>query len=70
MQDLAKYAGKNTLNPFVCESSFDKISFSFQFFLWKNFRHVEHWNVPKMALLKQILRPTRDWLWFKKAGGT
>ncbi|TYK03039.1 Nuclear transport factor 2 family protein [Cucumis melo var. makuwa] len=33
-------------------------------------RHVEHWNVPKMALLKQILRPTRDWLWFKKAGGT
>ncbi|XP_038906789.1 uncharacterized protein LOC120092709 isoform X1 [Benincasa hispida] len=32
-------------------------------------RHVEHWNVPKMALLKQILRPTREWLWFKKAGG-
>ncbi|XP_015899656.3 uncharacterized protein LOC107432949 [Ziziphus jujuba] len=22
-------------------------------------RHVEHWNVPKMALLKQILRPSR-----------
>ncbi|XP_020261836.1 uncharacterized protein LOC109837872 [Asparagus officinalis] len=25
-------------------------------------RHVEHWNVPKMALLKQIFRPTR-WVW-------
>ncbi|CAN4111542.1 unnamed protein product [Withania somnifera] len=22
-------------------------------------RHIEHWNVPKMALLKQILRPSR-----------
>lgn len=22
-------------------------------------RHVEHWNVPKMALLKQIIRPSR-----------
>nr|XP_004510693.1 uncharacterized protein LOC101503138 isoform X1 [Cicer arietinum] len=35
-------------------------------------RHVEHWNVPKMALFKQILRPSRgfslkDYLtrWFK-----
>ncbi|KAJ0974437.1 hypothetical protein J5N97_016402 [Dioscorea zingiberensis] len=27
-------------------------------------RHVEHWNVPKMALLKQILRPSR-WVWEK-----
>lgn len=26
---------------------------------WKNSRHVEHWNVPKMALFKQILRPSR-----------
>lgn len=25
-------------------------------------RHVEHWNVPKMALLKQIFKPTR-WVW-------
>ncbi|XP_074573326.1 uncharacterized protein LOC141829701 [Curcuma longa] len=25
-------------------------------------RHVEHWNVPKMALLKQIFRPSR-WVW-------
>ncbi|KNA19823.1 hypothetical protein SOVF_057750 [Spinacia oleracea] len=23
-------------------------------------RHVEHWNVPKMALLKQILKPSRQ----------
>lgn len=22
-------------------------------------RHIEHWNVPKMALLKQIIRPSR-----------
>ncbi|XP_008810114.1 uncharacterized protein LOC103721622 [Phoenix dactylifera] len=28
-------------------------------------RHVEHWNVPKMALLKQILRPSR-WVWEKQ----
>ncbi|XP_078446210.1 nuclear transport factor 2 (NTF2) family protein [Wolffia australiana] len=27
-------------------------------------RHVEHWNVPKMALLKQIFRPSR-WVWFE-----
>ncbi|KAG0448998.1 hypothetical protein HPP92_027547 [Vanilla planifolia] len=27
-------------------------------------RHVEHWNVPKMALLKQIFRPSR-WAWNK-----
>ncbi|KAL5572926.1 hypothetical protein UlMin_022523 [Ulmus minor] len=27
-------------------------------------RHEEHWNVPKMALLKQILRPSRR-SWFK-----
>ncbi|MQL80528.1 hypothetical protein Taro_012969, partial [Colocasia esculenta] len=29
-------------------------------------RHVEHWNVPKMALLKQIFRPTR-WVWSNSA---
>ncbi|XWS76974.1 hypothetical protein CRYUN_Cryun01aG0224400 [Craigia yunnanensis] len=28
-------------------------------------RHVEHWNVPKIALLKQLLRPTRGF-WFKR----
>ncbi|XP_027772109.1 uncharacterized protein LOC107008097 isoform X2 [Solanum pennellii] len=28
-------------------------------------RHIEHWNVPKMALLKQIIRPSRG----KKASG-
>ncbi|KAJ4799780.1 Nuclear transport factor 2 (NTF2) family protein [Rhynchospora pubera] len=28
-------------------------------------RHVEHWNVPKMALLKQIFRPSR-WFWEKR----
>ncbi|KAL3517205.1 hypothetical protein ACH5RR_024107 [Cinchona calisaya] len=28
-------------------------------------RHVEHWNVPKMALLKQILRPSRGF-WHKR----
>ncbi|XP_010933970.1 uncharacterized protein [Elaeis guineensis] len=28
-------------------------------------RHVEHWNVPKMALLKQIFRPSR-WVWEKQ----
>ncbi|CAA6673735.1 unnamed protein product [Spirodela intermedia] len=27
-------------------------------------RHVEHWNVPKMALLRQIFRPSR-WVWFE-----
>lgn len=32
------------------------------------FRHVEHWNVPKMALLKQILRPSRGF-WGKKTEG-
>ncbi|KAE7999454.1 hypothetical protein FH972_003884 [Carpinus fangiana] len=30
-------------------------------------RHVEHWNVPKMALLKQILKPSRG-LWRKRIG--
>ncbi|XP_024032205.1 uncharacterized protein LOC21404341 [Morus notabilis] len=30
-------------------------------------RHVEHWNVPKMALLKQILRPSRKF-WSKRRG--
>ncbi|XP_040993629.1 uncharacterized protein LOC121240294 [Juglans microcarpa x Juglans regia] len=30
-------------------------------------RHVEHWNVPKMTLLKQILRPSRG-LWRKRIG--
>ncbi|XP_071932675.1 uncharacterized protein [Coffea arabica] len=30
-------------------------------------RHVEHWNVPKMALLKQILRPSRGF-WQKNEG--
>lgn len=29
------------------------------------FRHVEHWNVPKMTLLKQILKPSRG-LWRKR----
>lgn len=29
-------------------------------------RHVENWNVPKMALLKQILRPSRGF-WAKRA---
>ncbi|XVE73814.1 hypothetical protein DITRI_Ditri11bG0148900 [Diplodiscus trichospermus] len=28
-------------------------------------RHVEHWNVPKMALFKQLLRPTRGF-WFNR----
>nr|CAD1844598.1 unnamed protein product [Ananas comosus var. bracteatus] len=28
-------------------------------------KHVEHWNVPKMALLKQIFRPSR-WVWEKR----
>ncbi|KAB2021685.1 hypothetical protein ERO13_D07G146200v2 [Gossypium hirsutum] len=28
-------------------------------------RHVEHWNVPKMALLKQLLKPTRGF-WLKR----
>ncbi|KAM5555460.1 hypothetical protein ABKV19_023403 [Rosa sericea] len=31
-------------------------------------RHVEHWNVPKMVLLKQILKPSRGF-WPKKTGG-
>ncbi|KAH9731804.1 hypothetical protein KPL70_010104 [Citrus sinensis] len=30
-------------------------------------RHVEHWNVPKMALFKQILRPSR--VGRRKSGG-
>ncbi|RCV35061.1 hypothetical protein SETIT_7G208800v2 [Setaria italica] len=30
-------------------------------------RHVENWNVPKMALLRQIFRPSR-WIWEKRAG--
>ncbi|XP_022770491.1 uncharacterized protein LOC111313892 [Durio zibethinus] len=29
-------------------------------------RHVEHWNVPKMALLKQLLRPTRGFRFKRK----
>ncbi|KAJ1272357.1 hypothetical protein BS78_06G195800 [Paspalum vaginatum] len=28
-------------------------------------RHVENWNVPKMALLRQIFRPSR-WVWEKR----
>ncbi|XP_019246750.1 PREDICTED: uncharacterized protein LOC109226446 isoform X2 [Nicotiana attenuata] len=31
-------------------------------------RHIEHWNVPKMALLKQIIRPSKG-IWQKKASG-
>ncbi|KAJ0053482.1 hypothetical protein Pint_00483 [Pistacia integerrima] len=31
-------------------------------------RHVEHWNVPKMTLLKQLLKPSRG-LWRRKASG-
>ncbi|XP_024996397.1 uncharacterized protein LOC112529367 isoform X1 [Cynara cardunculus var. scolymus] len=31
-------------------------------------RHVEHWNVPKMALFKQLLKPSRG-LWGKKELG-
>ncbi|KAF5946282.1 hypothetical protein HYC85_016510 [Camellia sinensis] len=31
-------------------------------------RHVEHWNVPKIALFKQILRPSKDW-WRKRTDG-
>ncbi|PKI38285.1 uncharacterized protein LOC116202315 isoform X1 [Punica granatum] len=31
-------------------------------------RHAEHWNVPKMVLLKQILKPSR-WAWEKKPVG-
>ncbi|OMO89429.1 hypothetical protein CCACVL1_07840 [Corchorus capsularis] len=27
---------------------------------------MEHWNVPKMALLKQLLRPTRSFWPFKR----
>jgi hypothetical protein len=30
-------------------------------------RHVENWNVPKMALLRQIFRPSR-WIWEKRTG--
>ncbi|KAK9143839.1 hypothetical protein Syun_013239 [Stephania yunnanensis] len=30
-------------------------------------RHVEHWNVPKMALLQQIFRPSRG-IWGKRTG--
>ncbi|KAL5216361.1 hypothetical protein ABZP36_007762 [Zizania latifolia] len=29
-------------------------------------RHVENWNVPKMALLRQIFRPSR-WVWEKRS---
>ncbi|CAN6276677.1 unnamed protein product [Urochloa humidicola] len=32
---------------------------------WKVCRHVENWNVPKMALLRQIFRPSR-WVWEEK----
>ncbi|KAI4965870.1 hypothetical protein ZWY2020_047972 [Hordeum vulgare] len=28
-------------------------------------RHVENWNVPKMALLRQIFRPSK-WAWEKQ----
>ncbi|KAK2967319.1 hypothetical protein RJ640_006185 [Escallonia rubra] len=31
-------------------------------------RHVENWNVPKMALLKQLLKPSRGF-WFTRTGG-
>ncbi|KAK9910318.1 hypothetical protein M0R45_034284 [Rubus argutus] len=43
------------------EYYFDKLS-------GKVCRHVEHWNVPKMVLLKQILKPSRAF-WLKKTGG-
>ncbi|PWA66500.1 hypothetical protein CTI12_AA326400 [Artemisia annua] len=26
-------------------------------------RHVEHWNVPKMALFKQLLKPSGGGFW-------
>ncbi|KAL6982070.1 hypothetical protein U1Q18_023686 [Sarracenia purpurea var. burkii] len=32
-------------------------------------RHVENWNVPKMALFKQILRPSRGWRRKSTTGG-
>lgn len=31
-------------------------------------RHVEHWNVPKMALLKQLLKPSKGFRHKKTAG--
>lgn len=40
----------------------------FHFFSFWNFRHVEYWNVPKMILLKQLLKPTRGF-WLKRTGG-
>ncbi|KAI0488249.1 hypothetical protein KFK09_028076 [Dendrobium nobile] len=36
----------------------------FDIYSGKVCRHVEHWNVPKMALLKQIFKPSR-WIWDK-----
>ncbi|GJV34357.1 CAAX prenyl protease 1-like protein [Tanacetum coccineum] len=30
-------------------------------------RHVEHWNVPKMALFKQLLKPSRGGFWGEEA---
>lgn len=32
-------------------------------------RHVEHWNVPKMALFKQLLKPSRGAFWGKNKVG-
>lgn len=40
----------------------------FTYFWWMGLcRHVEHWNVPKIALFKQLLRPSR-WLLYGELG--
>lgn len=64
--NLEKYAGKVSQSETFC-SIFPTLSFSDIELSMKIFRHVEHWNVPKMALLKQILRPSRG-LWRKRIG--
>ena len=50
-----KYAGKMISSELII-SKF--LSFSITD-VWAYARHVEHWNVPKIALFKQLLRPSR-----------
>lgn len=69
MTNQEKYAG----NLYRMDSSLCSIYIytliSLALFLG-SYRHVEHWNVPKMALLKQILRPSRGgFFWRIRNGG-
>lgn len=67
MRNQEKYAGnlQDGFIPLICVYIYLSVSYS----VVESHRHVEHWNVPKMALLKQILRPSRGGFFWKIRNG-